>query len=147
MARPGPNLIPAALTMLATPILIGAGDAPSQIQYAQVTIRERVILRVPRTTMPAVTASQWKERKGPRCINAQQLAGALPGEPGTVDIVLIGGKRVRARLSRACRQIDYYSSFYIRPGTDGMICAGREPIRTRGGAVCEIDKFRALTPR
>jgi len=133
--------------MLATPILLGAGDPPSQVQYAQITIRERVILRVPRTPMPAITASRGKGRKGPRCISAQALAGALPGEEGTVDIVLTGGKRVRARLARACRQIDYYSSFYIRPGPDGQICAGRDPIRTRGGAVCEIDKFRALIPR
>lgn len=147
MARPGPNLLPAALTMLATPILLGSGDPPSQVQYAQITIRERVILRVPRSPTPAVTASRWKERKGPRCIAAQALAGALPGEAGSVDIVLSGGKRVRAKLARACRQIDYYSSFYIRPGADGQICADRDPIRTRGGAVCEIEKFRALSLR
>ncbi|WP_343525363.1 hypothetical protein [Sphingomonas sp.] len=146
-----PKLPAAFLATLATPALLGAAESPNQLrldqtQYTQMIVRERVIVRVPRTPPPMVTPSRWKERKGPRCIPAQQMAGALPGDRGTVDIVLNGGKRVRARLARTCRQIDYYSTFYIRPGPDGQICAGRDPIRTRAGATCEIDRFRALVP-
>ncbi|MDQ1157611.1 hypothetical protein QE385_001938 [Sphingomonas sp. SORGH_AS 950] len=141
------TLAAATLATLVTPALLGAAD-PSlpQGRFAQVMIRERVIVRVPRTPMRAMTPTRWKERKGPRCIPAQQLAGALPGEEGTVDIVLAGGNRVRAHLSRACRQIDYYATFYIRPGADGQICARRDPIRTRAGGTCDIQRFRALTP-
>ena len=146
MLRRYRNLAAIASMTLTTPALLGAADAPAQVQYAQVILRERVVIRVPRTAIRPIAPTRWKERKGPRCIPAQQLAGALPGEDGTVDIVLTGGKRVRGKLARACRQIDYYSSFYIRPGPDGQICADRDPIRTRAGRTCDIQKFRALTP-
>ncbi|MET4897031.1 hypothetical protein RN629_07645 [Sphingomonadaceae bacterium jetA1] len=114
--------------------------------YAQMMVRERIVVRVPREAPPISTPNHWKERKGPRCIAAQQLAGALPAEDGAVDIVLTGGKRVRARLAKACRQIYYYATFYIRPGSDGQICARRDPIRTRAGGTCEIERFRSLLP-
>ena len=131
---------------LMRPALLGAADRREPVHYAQVMIRERVVIRVPRAASVPVTPIRWKERKGPRCISAQDLAGALPAEEGAVDIVLTGGKRVRARLVRACRQLDYYSSFYIRPGPDGQICADRDPIRTRAGRTCEIERFRSLVP-
>ena len=103
--------------MLATPILLGAGDPPSQVQYAQITIRERVILRVPRTPMPAITASRWKERKGPRCINAQALAGALPGEEGTVDILSL------IHISEPTRLLSIsYAVFCLKKKIPASIC-------------------------
>jgi hypothetical protein len=146
MLRRHRNLIAIALMTLTTPALLGATDSAVRMHYAQLVIRERVVIRVPRAAPPPATPIRWKERKGPRCIPAQQLAGALPADEGAVDIVLTGGKRVRARLVRACRQLDYYSSFYIRPGVDGEICAGRDPIRTRAGRTCEIERFRTLVP-
>ena len=146
MLRRHRNLIAIALMTLTTPALLGATDSPARLHYAQLVIRERVVIRVPRAAPPPAAPIRWKERKGPRCIPAQQLAGALPADEGAVDIVLTGGKRVRARLVRACRQLDYYSSFYIRPGIDGEICAGRDPIRTRAGRTCEIERFRTLVP-
>ncbi|MBZ6383565.1 hypothetical protein ACUXPF_003592 [Sphingomonas sanguinis] len=149
MPRRHRNLAAIALMTLTTPALLGAANpipmSGPPVHYAQMVIREHVVIRVPRTA-PSPAPTRWKERKGPRCIPAQQLAGALPAEEGAVDIVLTGNKRVRARLVRACRQIDYYSSFYIRPGPDGQICAGRDPIRTRAGRTCEIERFRALVP-
>lgn len=149
MLRRHRNLAAIAVMTLTTPALLGATDpipaGETPIRYAQVVIREHVVIRVPRTAPPPAP-TRWKEHKGPRCIPAQHLAGALPAEGGAVDIVLTGGKRVRARLTRECRQIDYYSSFYIRPGFDGQICAGRDPIRTRAGRTCEIERFRALVP-
>ena len=146
MLRRFPKLAAALVATLVTPALTGAADPLSDTRFAQLTIRQRVIVRVPRTPLPPMAPTRWKERKGPRCIPAQQLAGALPGDEGAVDIVLAGGSRVRARLSRACRQIDYYATFYVRPGPDGQICARRDPIRTRAGGTCEIERFRALTP-
>ncbi len=145
MLRRYRNLAAIASLTLTTPALLGATDPIPAVRYAQVVIRERVVIRVPRTAPPPAP-TRWKERKGPRCIAAQQLAGALPAEEGAIDIVLTGGKRVRARLARACRQIDYYSSFYIRPGPDGQICADRDPIRTRAGRTCDIERFRSLVP-
>jgi hypothetical protein len=145
MLRRYRNLAAIALMTLTSPALLGAADPIPMVRHTQVIVREHVVIRVPRT-MPPPAPTRWRERKGPRCIPAQELAGALPAEQGAVDIVLVGGKRVRARLTKACRQIDYYASFYIRPGPDGRICAERDPIRTRSGRTCEIERFRALVP-
>ncbi len=145
MLRRHRNLAAIALMTLTSPALLGAADPIQMVRHTQVIVREHVVIRVHRS-VPLPAPTRWRERKGPRCIPAQQLAGALPAEEGAVDIVLAGGKRVRARLARACRQIDYYSSFYIRPGPDGQICAQRDPIRTRAGRTCEIERFRSLVP-
>lgn len=148
MSRRHRHLAAIALMTLTTPALLGAADPipVPLVRYAQVIVREHIVIRVPRAAPPQAAPVRWKERKGPRCIPAQQLAGSLPAEDGAVDIVLTGGKRVRARLTRACRQLDYYSSFYIRPGPDGQICADRDAIRTRAGRTCEIERFRSLVP-
>ena len=133
---------------LAAPL--GASDRgwpPAGVQVAQLTIQQRVVIRVPR--MPAAQAPAprpitWKEKKGPKCVGAQTMAGALVSAPNQVDLVLIGGKRVRAKLDGDCRPLDFYSGFYVRPAKDGMICADRDAIRVRSGASCQIDTFKAL---
>ena len=56
------------------------------------------------------------------------------------------GGRIRARLGSTCPALDYYSGFYITPGSDGFVCAEREVIRSRVGGQCEIDGFLSLRP-
>ena len=142
-----PNPLPSLLLLaLAAPALAGDG-----VQLAQLTIRQRVVIRVPRMPPPAApiaapAAIKWKERKGPRCIPAQGMAGAMITSPKEVDLVLIGGKRLRAKLDGACRPLDFYAGFYLRPARDGMICADRDAIKVRSGASCGIDEFRTLVP-
>ncbi|MBB4086248.1 hypothetical protein ACLN6N_13890 [Sphingomonas carotinifaciens] len=144
MIRPPIRLLAA----LATPALIGAADGP-HVRVTQMTVRERIVVRVPRVGMAMrqpMAPAKWKERKGPKCIAASTLAGALVSETGSVDLVLTGGSRVRAKLSGECRQLDFYSGFYLRPAPDGRVCADRDAIRMRSGAACEIDRFRTLVP-
>ena len=136
--------LPVTLLALVLPAL---ASADGRVEVAQLTIHERIVIRVPRMAAPPAPQPQpvrWKERKGPRCVAAATMAGALITAPDQVDLVLIGGKRVRAKLDSDCRPLDYYSGFYVRPAADGMICAGRDPIRVRSGASCGIDKFRVL---
>jgi hypothetical protein len=127
-----------------------APPAPAGAEvYAQLRIRERVILRVP--TVPLTDGKRrapvkWRERNGPNCINAESLAGASVTDEDDVDLLLRGGKRVRAKLESRCPTIDYYSGFYLRPGSDGMICEDRDAIHARSGGKCEIDRFRSLVP-
>ena len=64
----------------------------------------------------------------------------------SVDLMMRNGNRIRARLGSSCPALDYYSGFYITPGEDGFVCAGRETIRSRAGGQCEIDMFRLLRP-
>lgn len=137
--------LPVILLALAAPA--AASPWPGADRLARLTVQQRVVIRVPRMTpAPAMVPKpvSWKEKKGPKCVPAQLMAGALVSAPKQVDLVLIGGKRVRAKLDRDCRPLDYYSGFYVRPAKDGMICADRDAIRVRSGASCRIDEFKLL---
>ena len=116
-------------------------------QFAQVIIRNQIIIRTIRVS-PSPSASsmnmEWKEGKGPRCVQAQSIFGAAQLSQRSVDLLLRNGSRVRARLASSCPALDYYDGFYITPGKDGLICADRESIRSRAGGECGIDAFRAL---
>ena len=124
------------------------------LSWAQVTVRERVVIRVPRMSVrtlaagprPALPPITWVEKKADKCIRADALAGAAVTRPDSVDLVLVGGKRVRARFERKCAALDFYSGFYMRGTRDGMICADRDVIRARSGGECRIDNFRSLVP-
>lgn len=151
--------IPLLLLALAVPAADALPDPPVQGQngarVTQMVIRERMIIRVPRVAMPLPTPVgrmppdmpmpvRWKEKKGPKCLAAAELAGAMISRPGTIDIALTTGKRMRAVLNEDCQPLDAYSGFYIRPGADGMVCADRDAIRARSGATCPIDTFKTL---
>lgn len=139
--------IPVGLLALAVP----AGASIAQgVEYAQLTVHERIVIRVPRMSVAPIRAPkpvEWKEKKGPKCLAVTDFAGALIAKPGTVDLVMQGGRRYRAKLEGDCRQLDFYSGFYIKPSADGRICADRDAIRVRSGAACEIETFRSLEPK
>lgn len=138
------HLFPAALIALVVPAA-AAMDIDGGGQAARLTIHERLIVRVPRLARhPDPTPVQWKEHHGPKCIDATDLAGAIVSAPLTVDLVLTGNRRVRARLDGDCMPLDFYGGFYVQAGSDGMVCADRDVIRSRSGAACEIDAFRRL---
>lgn len=139
---------------LAAMLLAGSGtaarsDAPIAMpeRFAQITIRERVIIRVPtRAPAPPARPIKWKEKKGPRCIVLGTLAAAAVTKPDSVDLIMRGGTRLRARLDRSCPALDFYSGFYIKPTRDGRICADRDTIHARSGGQCEINTFKTLVP-
>ena len=72
------------------------------------------------------------------------LAAAAIFKADAVDLMLRGGKRLRALLDDDCPALDFYSGFYITPSDDGKICAGRDMIHSRAGGKCGIDKFKTL---
>ncbi|KQN29167.1 MULTISPECIES: hypothetical protein [unclassified Sphingomonas] len=149
--------IPATLLALAGPFAAAMRDVPppagslAGVQITQLSIHERVIIRVPRMSrMPARTYApprEWKEHKGPKCIAVAEIAGAMLNKEGAVDLVMDDQTRLRARLDGDCKPLDYYSGFYLRPGPDGLICKDRDAIRMRSGARCEIDGFKSLRPK
>lgn len=148
--------LPVTLLALTLPILAAGDRVPARggIALTQLTIHERVVIRVRPmpmpmpmpTTTPVPKPIKWKEKKGPQCIAAAAMAGALVSARNQVDLVLVGGKRVRVKLGGDCKTLDYYGGFYLRPSGDGMICADRDAIRVRSGANCQIDRFRLLQP-
>jgi hypothetical protein len=115
--------------------------------FAQVTIRQTLIIRVPnRRAAPTPAPLRWKIKKGPKCLEMAAIAGAAIVTDDAIDLVMRGGDRLRAQFSSSCPALDYYSGFYMLPTEDGRICADRDMIRTRSGGQCEIQRFRKLIP-
>ncbi|KKC26384.1 hypothetical protein WP12_08605 [Sphingomonas sp. SRS2] len=117
-------------------------DARRPPVFAQLTIEQSLIVRVPRR-IPA-RPLKWKSKKGPKCVAMSSIAGAAVVADDAIDLVMKGGQRLRAHFSSNCPALDYYSGFYILPTNDGRICADRDMIRTRAGGQCEIRRFRKL---
>jgi hypothetical protein len=138
----------AALLMLAA--LGSVPDEPSALapmQFAQLTVRQQILVRVPVRLRPLPKASipvEWKESKGPKCVPARSIAGATALSQRSFDLIMRDKTRIRARLDGSCPALDYYYGFYISPDADGQICADRDSIRSRVGGECEIDAFRKL---
>ena len=144
------------LLLLAAPIM-GAADPqratappPPTMTVTQMTIHERIVIRMPIARGRRVDQASpivWKEKRGPKCIGVADLGGALIAGPSSVDLVLGGGKRIRAKLDGDCQPLDFYAGFYLRPGVDGRVCADRDSIRVRSGASCQIDSFKRLVAK
>ncbi len=145
------------------PLLVSA-QAPEQasldgVELAQLIVRERIVVRIPRVS-PAPVASAgalagapvnatpgWVEKKAPDCVAVTALTGASVARTGEVDLIVGGGKRLRAKLDEDCPTLDFYSGFYLRQNSDGRVCARRDSIRSRSGARCAITGFRTLVAR
>lgn len=125
------------------------GDAypPGQYRMAQLVIQQQVVIRVQRPngrTAAPVKPVTWREKKGPKCVALDGLAGALILQPDAVDLVSEGGARVRAHLDDDCPALDFYAGFYLKPTKDGKVCAGRDAVRSRSGRQCQIENFKRL---
>ena len=140
-------MIAAAVALALLAPGVPATARPSRMDYAQLTIRERVIMRIQtlRGRAPAL-ATQWKEKKGPRCMSSLLIGGAAVTQSDSVDFVLKGGSRLRAELDTDCPALDYDGGFYLAPTKDRMICADRDAIHARSGGECAITRFRTLVP-
>lgn len=136
-----------AMLAAATAAVPASGGGPD-IVITQLLIRQRTIVRIP-THLPAASSSaaritEWRERKGPKCVAMAGIAGAAVVAEDSVDLLIRGGERMRARFEEDCPNLDYYAGFYIRPGPDGQVCADRDSIRVRSGGECRIERFRRL---
>ena len=76
-----------------------------------------------------------------------ELGGAIVTARDRIDLVMHGGKRVRAEFDDDCPGLDFYRGFYLKPAPDGMVCAGRDTVRARSGAKCPVERFRKLVPK
>lgn len=127
----------------------GALGAHEPIQFAQLSIRRQIIIRVPvrqRKAAPKAPKVEWEESGGPDCVEASSIAGAALLGHNSVDLLLRDSRRLRAKLENSCPALDYYYGFYISPNEDGRICADRDVIRSRIGGQCEIESFKRLRP-
>lgn len=137
-------LVHSVLLLLVAPV---AGP----VQWAQLTIEQRVIIRVPlakkgkappRPTPEA--GDDWEEKKGPRCIALRSIRAASIAVRNGVDLILADQHRYRARLGKGCDSAGFYSGFYVEPDDDGSLCSGRDELQARSGMSCAIDSFKRL---
>lgn len=147
---------PVLLIASAAPFVVSASvpESLDGVQFAQLTIHERLIIRIPRVSpgpargvAPAQSPIRWEEKKGPACIAVTALTGAAVDREGEVDLVVGGTRRIRAKLDDDCPTLDFYRGFYLKPTADGQLCAKRDGIRSRSGAYCAITRYRLLVPK
>lgn len=147
---PGSALLAPVLLGAASPLLVSAQALPAWAgsELAQLTIHERLIIRIPRVSPTRARATPiapaWREKKGPHCVEMKSLTGAAISEDGDVDLIVEGVRRIRAKLDDECPAMNFYSGFYLKPTADGKICARRDLLRSRSGSRCGIDRFRKL---
>jgi hypothetical protein len=142
-------ILASAAAMLMLVFGASDGEGGGGTQYAQVTVREQIIVRVRQQPRPIQQAGasliRWREGRGPRCVPARIVLGATALGRNSVDLVLRDNSRVRVRLESGCPGLDFYHGFYVNGTPDGLICADRDSVRSRMGGQCGIDQFRSLT--
>ncbi len=155
-----PLPLPAATLLSLLLALPGAAqrrvaDPPQAVTTVRTEVRvQRMIVRIPRAPFaPAAFSAprplppiQWMEKRADRCVAVQDLAAVTVSRPDSVDLLLNGGRRLRARLSDDCPALDFYAGLYLKPSGDGRMCASRDVIRSRSGQQCRIAQFRTLVP-
>ena len=139
------------MTMMAFVLLAAmSGITPSVdgTEFAQMMIQQRVVVRVPiaPVQMERQATVRWVEKKGPKCLGLNDLAGFVVRGPQTVDLFMRGGQRVRTRLEKQCTGVDLGYGFYVKPNADGRICADRDTLHARTGSKCEVERFTNLVP-
>jgi len=140
-----------AVLLLAALGAPGSGSPADPVEFAQLVVREHVLIRVPVRPAPAprspLVPIEWKEKKGPKCVSMRLISGAALLRQDSVDLVLRDRSRLRAKLERRCPALNYYRGFYVRANADGRICADRDSFRSRMGGECEIDAFKTLVAK
>ncbi|KMS57850.1 hypothetical protein [Sphingobium cupriresistens] len=134
-------------------LLLLSASTGDPVQWAQLSIQQRVIIRVPmvrKGRAPARIApdarERWQEKKGPRCVALRSIRGGSIVVDNGVDLILADNHRYRARLDKGCDSVGFYSGFYVEPDDDGSLCSGRDELQARSGLSCAIDSFRRLIP-
>ena len=123
---------------------MAAQSLAQQEGVRRVVIQDEMIISIPIRPRPS-PKFDWTEEKGPKCISADRVVGAMLSGPSSIDFVLRNRARVRAVMDSECPALDFYKGFYLQPD-DERICAKREFIQNRVGASCRIERFRNLIP-
>jgi hypothetical protein len=108
-------------------------------------VQDQMIIKVPVRPLPPAQFD-WVERKGPRCLPAGVIRGALLTGTDHVDLVLPQHQRIRATFDDDCPALDFYGGFYLKTH-DQQICARRDSVHSRMGGSCRIERFRYLVPK
>jgi hypothetical protein len=126
--------------------MLAALAGGQQHGVTRLAVEEDVIWRVPVRPAPQFGPVEWIERKGPNCVPAAAIRGALLSGPEHVDFLVGNRSRIRAEFDDDCPALDFYGGFYLRP-EDARICVKRDAVYSRMGGSCRIERFSHLVPR
>jgi hypothetical protein len=131
------------------PLLLGLASAPSdapQVSVQRMVVEQEWILRVPVRPQRLPQRFDWVESKGPKCVPASDIRGALLSGTDHVDFLLPERQRIRATFDEDCPALDFYGGFYLKT-EDHQLCAKRDSVHSRIGGSCRIERFRKLRPK
>lgn len=121
-------------------------DDEPQAAVSRQAVEHEWIVRVPVRGRPALQKFEWKERKGFKCMPADDVRGAVLSGVDHVDFLLPNRQRVRAKFDGNCPALDFYGGFYLKT-SDDRVCARRDSVHSRMGGSCRIERFRKLVPK
>jgi hypothetical protein len=158
-----PNPLPLVLLLMLVapaPADPPRGSAPPRSWgMTQLMIRQRIIIRTQKQPAPARVSRplgapialppppRVSEKKGPKCVPIERLAGTGVARKESVDLLLTDGTLLRAKLDDDCPTLDFYAGMYLKPTPDGQLCGKRDVIRARSGRACPISGFKTLKPK
>jgi hypothetical protein len=121
----------------------------------QVRIEQRVIIRV----APARSAREdlianlppgteislhYREQPMKRCVQMANIAGVQSGSQNRLILFMRDRHIVSAALEKACSARDFYSGFYVERSEDGLLCSGRDMLKSRTGTACGVRRLAHL---
>jgi hypothetical protein len=130
----------------------GFGIVLPQVQH-QVHIEQRVVIRLVPTS-PATRRQllepphgeepvRYKEKKLGHCVRLDNIAGIAPQESRLL-LFMRDHRLLSLSLERICDPAAFYLGAYVDRNADGRLCSGRDTLRARTGASCEISRINRL---
>ncbi len=124
----------------------------------QVSIEQRIIIRIaPRASSPVdprrnllaelpnrSVGPHFEERNMAKCVPVGGIAGVQILQSNKLTLFMRDRTIVSAGLDKGCNAQDYYSGFYVERSSDGMMCSGRDTLKSRSGASCKLGKLKQL---
>ena len=141
--------VSAAALLAWLPLLLGLaapGGTSAQPTVTRIIVQEQLIIKIPVRPQPLHRRVQWEEHKGPKCLDTDQIHGAVLAGPSQVDFAMTDRTWMRAKFSDDCPALDFYRGFYLKPDDD-RICVRRDSVHSRMGGSCQIERFRTLRPK
>jgi hypothetical protein len=132
-------------------------EARGPLEYGQVRIEQRVIIRISPSAGAArqqmlaelqrrgSAETTYEEQRLNGCIAVANIAAMEPAPEQNRLLLFMRDRRVlSAALERACNARDYYSGFYVERNEDGQLCARRDTLQSRAGASCKVAQLNRL---
>jgi hypothetical protein len=124
-----------------------------EVQH-QIHIEQRVIIRLAPSS-PATRRElfdspshrdrpvRYKEKKLARCVAIDDIAGIAPMQ-NRLLLFMRDHRLLSVALERVCDPDAFYLGASVERNADGRLCSGRDSLRARTGANCQISRINRL---